>query len=68
MCERQLVNDALSWWAAYLSPLAGARVFLRDFWEEAAGSAGAAGAGEEEEERAVFEIEASLREALALLP
>ena len=67
LCERQLVNDALSWWAAYLSPRVGARVFLRDFWEEASGSAGAAGAGEGEGERAVFEIEASLREGLALL-
>lgn len=37
LCDRQIVSDALSWWAAYLSSKPGPRVVGREFWEDADG-------------------------------
>jgi len=57
LCDKQLVTDALSWWAAYLSPRSRPRTVLRELWDRV-DETGVVQEGEE------YEIEASLGFAL----
>ena len=64
MCDRQLVTDALSWWAAYLSTRERPRALLHGGWDITVEDEEA----QEWSEVGMREVDASLRTALDDVP